>query len=214
MSVEKENLILTIFGMKGSGKSTLVKKILPEFPRVIVLDTNQEYERDVAVIFSDLLEAVDFLKGYAENDDPFSMAYVPDELPEDGITFLRMAATVPRSLVVVDEAHMYCSASVMPYPVQRLVRLGRHSEISQVYVAQRPAALPRDLTAQSDLVVSFRQHEGRDVAYMTGLFGRSAESLKTLSDYRVEVYGDTRKAPQAVLDARAKKAVDAQGNLF
>lgn len=209
-----QNLILTVFGRKGSGKTTLVKKIVAEFPRVLIVDTNGEYDDAVGIVFHNLDEALEYLTAVSNTNDAFSMAYVPLDMPKDGLDFLEVAFTVPGTLVVLDEAHMYCSSSTMPTPVQKLVRLGRHRSISQVYVAQRPASLPRDITAQSDVVVSFQQHEGRDLEYMGKLFGRSAEGLKTLAPYTVEVFGDVERAPFAVQKQMAKKGVAEQGSLF
>lgn len=215
----KRNLIVTMLGKKGSGKTTLVKAMLDEFPRVLIVDTNREYADSVDVTFSELPEALDYLKNVARQpaDQPFSAAYVPEDIPDDALDFLRVAYTLENFVLVLDEAHMYCRASVIPQPIMMLVRLGRHRAISQIYVSQRPSTIPRDMTAQSDLIVSFQQHEGRDIDYMTRLFGRDADSLKRLKPYTVEVFGTAEaleSLPLAVEKQRSKKAVDAQINLL
>jgi hypothetical protein len=210
----KQNLIVTLLGRKGSGKTTLAKDIIPEFPRVVILDTNGEYASVATVTFSTLEPALAYLVQRSKDDAPFVMAYTPDSTPQDGLDFLRVVFEVPRILVLVDEAHMYCKANQLPDEISKLVRLGRHREISQLYIAQRPASLPRDITAQSDVVASFQQHEGRDIEYMAKLFGQEAEGLKTLARYRVVIYGDRDRAPLAILQAEAKKPLTGQTSMF
>jgi len=215
-----ENVIVTVLGRKGMGKTTLVKELIREYPRVVVLDTNGEYGDAVAEQYGELGEAVHRLAEVApvESHSSFSIAYVPDQIPEDGLAFLSVAWEVTDCLVVVDEAAMYCASFVLPDEISKLVRLGRHRAISQVYVAQRAASLPRDITAQSDCVVSFQQHEGRDLEYMRQLFGERAEALRTIPKYKLMLFGDAEKAPLAAL-ARGpveppQNRVDTQGKLF
>lgn len=219
MKAAKRNLVITVLGRKGSGKTTLVKKLLTEFARVVIVDTNREYTDEVAVVVSKLDDALAYLEDVAKRpkDEAFSVAYIPAEIPEDALDFLKVVFTLENVLVVVDEAHMYCSAHTAPQEILKLVRLGRHRELSQVYVSQRPSTIPRDVTAQSDLIVSFQQHEGRDIEYMARLYGREADSLKRLKPYTVEVFGTDQAMetlPVSIEKARGKKGVDGQLSLL
>lgn len=189
-----QNLIAFFAGRKGSGKSTLVKECVAEFPRVVILDTMGEYGKEEQTLES-------AIQGLLAVSDKRRFFY-PVRLvhPEDGLRVLRVVYDIPDSLVVVEETSFYCSPSYLPDEMARLVRYGRHRQISQFYVARRPAEIHRDLTAQSDIIVSFVQHEPADVEYLRKVMGPKAELLPRLPKYAVMVSGDIEKAPLAVLE--------------
>jgi DNA helicase HerA-like ATPase len=84
-------------------------------------------------------------------------------------------------LFVVEEASVYLKPQLLPDPFKRLVRMGRHRPISQIYVAQRPAMLHRDILSQSDWVATFQQHGSTDVKYLEDVFAERAELIRTLT---------------------------------
>lgn len=54
------------------------------------------------------------------------------------------------------------------------LQYGRHHSISNVLVARRPSELDRMATAQADVIISFRQHEPRDLEYIRAIGGQAA----------------------------------------
>ena len=192
------NYVISVFGHKGSGKSTLVKELVAEHKRVIVFDTMGEYDDAI----EDYNTAVREL-GRVQDARRFRVAI---RLPEDddALDAMEVAYEVPRCLVVFEETSFYCSPSTMPTILKKFVRYGRHREISQVYVSRRPAEINRDLTAQSDLIVSFRQHEPNDVDYLRKLMGSQADKLPHLREYRIIASGDVDSAPLPILERLAK----------
>lgn len=213
-----DNTIVTVFGRKGSGKSTLVRQIADEFPRVTVIDTLGEYGVRTHTARNLVLPST-IMPGWTVTQTKVQggAAIVRlAKLPEfrlslraadtvDLLELLEVVYEVPDQLVIVEEASFYVSPSQLPPQISTLVRVGRHRRISQVYVARRPSELHRDLTAGSDLVVSFQQHEPRDVEYLVKLAGPEAASVKSLKRFKVWAYGDLSKAPLALLHRLPEK---------
>lgn len=200
-----KNTLATFLGKKGSGKTTLVKECLREHSRVLAFDINGEYrpEDGLAVVwgFEECLEAMERIE--PGETFAYSLRCVDDEehdAVEDYLDLMRVAFELPGTLLVLEECNNYCSSATLPWELARLVRQGRHREIDQYYVARRPSELHRDLTANSDFVVTFRQEEPRDVLYLRERMGPElAERARTLADYQIIVHGDLDVAPTAVL---------------
>jgi hypothetical protein len=195
------NVVISVFGRKGSGKSTLVREIVDEAPRVIVFDTMGEYARKRDKIF-DTFESAASELGRVQHERRFRVIIqLVDE--EDALAAMRVAYDVPACLIVVEETSFYCSPSYLPMELARFVRYGRHREIDQIYVSRRPAEIHRDLTAQSDLIVSFQQHEPGDVEYLRKVMGPDADRLPGLPKYAIIVSGDVADAPLPILERLA-----------
>lgn len=198
-----QNLIVSVFGRKGCGKTTLVKEIVDDSPRVIVFDTLGEYARKKDKIF-DTFESAAVELGRVQHERRFRVIIQLVE-EEDALAAMRVAYGVPKSLIVVEETSFYCSPSYLPPELAKFVRYGRHREISQVYVSRRPAEIHRDLTAQSDIIVSFQQREPADVDYLKKTMGPVAERLPHLKKYEIIATGEVRDAPLPILERLAKQ---------
>jgi len=194
-----DNTILCLFGKKGSGKSTLTKEIVREWPRVIVLDTMSEYNEadkfETAWGFRDITE---LLQSRCD-DRRYKLSLQGFDI-EEGLTILELCWEIPDSFIVIEEAGLYSSPSQLPSPVANLVLRGRHREISTLWTSQRPASLNRAITSQADVIIAFRQHEERDVHSLKSVLGDKAEELRNLPDYHIMAYGNRAKFPLAVIE--------------
>jgi len=197
-----QNLIITILGRKGSGKSTLTRELIAERPRVIILDAVGEYpdeqgyppKTEVVWGIDDCLNALE----ETEDRDKFRLSLRCYQREED-LDLLDACFETKDCLVVVEETWRLCTPYEIPDPLSKLVRFGRHHRIDQIYVSQRGSSIHRDLTAQSDLIVSFQQHEPRDVMYLRSL-GDANESVRTLPPFKVICIGDIDRAPVPILE--------------
>lgn len=217
-----QNLVLSIFGRKGSGKSTIVREIVVEHDRVYYLDSMGEADASSGFEVVHGMEAcVSAIMG-TRGKKKFRLSLRMDDT-EELITLLdliyEVAETLPGCLVVVEETSFYCSPSFLPSEISKLVRYGRHRGIDQVYIARRPSEIHRDLTAQSDLIVTFAMHEPRDLAYLAQIAPtrEEAERVRNLPKWKVAAWGDMDRVPLAVLaqmhekpseSSEAKKPLD------
>lgn len=193
------NLIVSIFGRKGSGKTELSKKILRDFPRVIAFDTVAQYgeEEGFTVCFGK--EACARAMERHARAQSFRLSLRSDDT-EELLALMEVAYELTDTLVIVDETPFYCSPSNLPRELSLLVRYGRHRRISQVYIAQRPSEVHRSITAQSDIIVSFVQREPRDVKYLVDAGGGlDAEHVDRLPQYRLIAFGDGMERPDVPL---------------
>ena len=198
-----QNLIVTVLGRKASGKSTLVSKIIADAPRLIVIDTVGEYGQAQKIVpIHGIIECCDALAA-CEKRATFRISCRADET-EDLLDLLNICYELPNILLVVEETSFFCSPAFLPPEISKLVRYGRHREISQVYVSRRASEIHREITAQSDLIVSFEQREPRDIEYLAITSGQSPRALvaafQRLPRYRCFVWGDVERAPLAVIE--------------
>lgn len=197
----KQNTIAVVLGRKGSGKSTLVHELLEEAPRVLVLDYLGEYGgRDLCRVVRGRDAAFRALER-AWGADRFRIA-VRETEGQDSLDVLAAAAELEDYLLVIEEASAYCSPQGVPREIAQIVRYGRHRSIDQLFVAQRPSMLHRDITSAADVVISFQHHERADIDYLVQTVGEHMAAVRELAPYEITVGGpgvDLGKVPVAVL---------------
>jgi hypothetical protein len=160
--MEQQNRITGIIGRKGAGKSRKAREILQCTPRLFVFDTMGEHEF-VPNTCRDLQEAEEFL-AWAEMQGTFAGRFVPDDDIEG--TFTVTAQWVYEQgemLFAVEEIPLLCRPGFLPPELGRLVRLGRHHDVSLLWTAQRAAEVSRTLTAMTDVFILFSNTEPRDL---------------------------------------------------
>jgi len=196
-----QNTVTVVIGRKGSGKSTIVREIVADYPRVMVLDSLAEYDDCDVVEEDDCPEAL--LK--ASGQSKFRIACRCLGL-EDNLDLMRIAYEMPpKTLIVIEEASLYASPTHLPDEMAALIRYGRHRELDLVFVARRPSELHRDVTANADVLVTFQTQEPRDIMYLRSFYGDEALTLPTLPLYHIKVFGDLSKAPGPVLHRLAQQ---------
>lgn len=213
--ITSTNTIGSLFGRKGCGKSTLALEIMREHPRVLVIDYLGEYGTGKGfTVHEGFVSSVNALSRWAGRKR-FALSLRVDEVHE-ALALLEVAWEMRGYLLVIEEASWLCSPSQLPRELSKFVRMGRHREISQLYVAQRPAMVHRDVTSQSDFIVSFQQHEARDIKFLeASTLGAQAEHVRTLPRFAIvaaAANGEESTFPKAVRRRLAKspkqKAVD------
>lgn len=198
-----ENLICTICGRKGSGKTELTKKIAKHYTHVIAVDTVAQYGPEDG--FHVAHGKVNCAKLLLEvHKRPMYRVALRSDKTDELLELIGALYEFEDTLVIVDETPWYCSPSDLPDELSRLVRYGRHRRISQLYVTQRPSEIHRSITAQSDIIVSFVQREPRDVKYLIDAGGGDqARRVSELPEYRLIAFGDgmdTDKVPIPILE--------------
>lgn len=199
-----DNTITSVFGYKGSGKSTLAAAIAREHSRVATIDTLGEHAGEPVFGLDACLARLE----RAEGERRFRLSLRCSSL-DDMLDLVGVCYELTDVLIVVEETSFFCSPSHLPDELSQLVRYGRHRRIDQLYISRRPAEIHRDLTAQSDVIVSFAQREPRDLDYLARIAGADVSRLRTLPPFKVLAWGNRAKFPLAVWEQLDASAVSA-----
>lgn len=185
-ATKRERVAAVILGKPGYGKSHLVKTyIIPQLVKsrkpVFILDCLNEYQdhSDVTVSGSALPR---FLHDAAEKGVDLSGRRVrvlvdSEESARFGMLAIRIWAR-PAS-IIIEEADRYGNPSKMSPVLSDWVNYGRHWGADIVMIARRAASINRSMTAAADVIISFCQHETRDIEALRG-YTDAAEMLRTL----------------------------------
>jgi len=157
------------FGLRGSGKSWLLKSIADTTPSHIVYDPLREHE------------------GYNR--------YIPDDrtsVPE--LNRFISEIVIPRrpALVVIDEASRYIKPKPNPLPeaVGDLNDFARHWKISCGYVARRPVQFHTDIVELADVVFFFALPGKNDHRYLEDLHVGLGDAVRELPKYHFAVLSE------------------------
>lgn len=176
-----------IFGMTGSGKSTLTEQVTGLFQRRVIFDRLQEWRGRIpgAITvrsFEQFREA--YKKVYML--DEFTLVYEPmpgtpqDRLLIDTDNILCLVYQVEaygkKGLsFIFEEVWLYAPLHGIPEWFQETMLTGRHHRISIVGNSQRPAHVSKTMVSQSRHVFVGQFYESRDKKYFEETFGRIAE---------------------------------------
>jgi hypothetical protein len=151
-----------IFGVRGSGKSWLVKKILDSTPDHLIYDPLDEHQ------------------GYRR--------YIPtlraSETELNGVINDLVIPRKPR-LFIVDEANKYIRPKPAPLPsgVADLNDFARHWSISCGWVCRRMTQFSTDIVELSNHLFFFQLTGRNDWKYMEGLHQGLGEAVRNLGPY-------------------------------
>ena len=95
---------------------------------------------------------------------------------------LEVAWQIGNMMIVIEEADWLASTSTIHPMIKKMIKKGRHRQISLAAVSRRPAELSRLLTSQADEIVSFKMTEPADLDYMKHC-GFDPEVLQNLSEH-------------------------------
>jgi len=169
--------IILIFGRTGSGKSFLTKKIIRNERRLIVIDSMYEYTD--GIIFYRLNALIDYL----QNNKPATFRFICrfDTELEIELLFL-LVWELQNVFLVVEESEYYISPYKKISNFLRLVRYGRHRNISIVAVARRVVELSNDIKFNANQIITFKQILKNDLKYLESL-GFDADEVTNLKRY-------------------------------
>ena len=178
-----DRFIVGFFGKAGSGKSFKIQQVLDYFPRpVFILDTQNEFDEGLQFDDAEVLQAY-LIEGHPNASGIYVLNATTDE--DFDRFFLILSTGQFPATVVIDEADLFCTPYNINGDLSRIIKYGRHWEQNIVYAARRPAEVNRNLTAQSDCLVSFKQTEPRDIASLKQSYVE-AEKLSDLDETKYE----------------------------
>ena len=181
---ERQNKIIGVAGRKGSGKSTIAREILQRSNRLFLFDTMGEHAW-VPERFENEQEAVMFLM-----ETPYRETFIGSLIPSGddfAAEFSEVCVEVydaGNMLFGVEEIPMLSTAGFVPKKFNKIVRLGRHRNLSILYTAQRLSECPRALTSATDIFILFCHSEPRDLdAISDRCGGEIARKVQELGDH-------------------------------
>lgn len=184
---------VTLFcGNTQQGKSTLALKMaLREWPRVIVLDSARSKVFNAIAPGGQFTDWPSLARWLLKEGNalPRWCIALRSKSPEDYAATLRCAEHMRGILILCDETHKLCRMEGVQLPLELCALTGAHygggSGVGLYMVAQRPGSVPINIRSQAERVITFRQREPRDIAWLTEWSGSEewAAGIAGLADH-------------------------------
>lgn len=165
-------------GQTGSGKSYGAAQFFQTLPRAFVAECG--YDEFPALRFSEFPDVVSYLSGIRAFDNPnvpFRVSYTP-RIAEYPLVF-EISLELGNCWLFLEEADRFGEPADC-WAYDEVITRGRHRGISICALSLHPFKLPIDLRRQATSIVSFRQTEPRDVAWIEDHVGPIAQELPQL----------------------------------
>jgi DNA helicase HerA-like ATPase len=154
--------VAACFGRRGTGKTTLARKIAQHQARVLVWDYMGEYG-PLAFRSEGNLDALDTYLKEMGKQSFWAARFIPRTGDvEEFERFCVRAWKYRNYVLVIEEAAAVTQASFLPPNFGRLVRQGRHRGIGLLWCTQRLNEVSRTLTALTDYWCGFNIAEPAD----------------------------------------------------
>lgn len=179
--------LICIFGKRGSGKTTLIKGNLNNFPGpVVCLDILGNFNDESYIQLTSISETINNIKYYKENKDDPEINKIIVLKPSDpnlAVEYISSALwNAECGTLVIDEADAFSMSEAPCF--DQLVRYGRNKGINIVTGCRRPAEISRNITAGANKIFIFQTQEPRDVDYFEStVLGKDAEKLMNLLQF-------------------------------
>jgi len=195
--VIKNARCIAVYGRRGSGKSTLVKRLIADAPRLVVFDPVDEYGGVRGIRRAPSLKDVRAMMrvGWASG---FKIAYITtSDHPRmlHGLADLIWQAQAPygagrdrrKVVLVVEEMNLGFPAFKLPaqwFAMGRAVLQGRHRGIEVIGVTQRPALVSTDFRGNVAETYALALATSHDYRAVFEVYGREAErALRSLAPH-------------------------------
>jgi len=183
-------MLISIFGKRGSGKTTLIKGNLDQFPGpVAVVDIlgNFQTEVDEEKITTSVADFIEMLEGWKKSTDKKKeknkvFVLMPEEISM-AVDFVSAALwELEGGTLVIDESDAveYHMAPCF----DKIIRYGRNRRVHLITGCRRPAEISRNITAGANRLFILKTQEPRDIEfYEKTLIGKRARALMSMADY-------------------------------
>ncbi len=163
-------MITLVFGKRGSGKTYLVKKLIRDLYSAVVADVFNEYA------------PLPLAKTPQDIVDNRKIRVMMDSENAENL-FLETISHLKNRTIVIEEIDRFCSPYWIEPRLDRLVRYGRHKNISIIGVSRRPVEIHRNLTANANEIISFRMIEPNDLKYFRQISTNFSMEIQHLGRY-------------------------------
>lgn len=194
---DKRREIILNFGKTGFGKTVLNKYILiKKFPRVLIIDPNDEYK---GLEFNSLNELIE----YVEKHQVYKIKIFRLDWFEQ---ICEIVLELGNVTLLVDEAQRVLPVrEKMPEVFQEIVFQGRHKNINLILTSQRPSKVNIDIRSQFSKMFLFNQTEKKDIDWIEDV-SFDVPEISNLSKFEYyEITPDSIAKKQINIDKIFKK---------
>ena len=160
--------------------------MLPGLNRVLVYDPIDDY-KSIGTYFTTPGALCDF---FVKNDKlDYCVRFISDDRSLFDVV-CRLVYSIQCVHFVIEEISLYCDSNPysVPHYLDKIIRFGRRWDQVLISTSQRPADIPKILMSQSSKIVSFRQHQKRDLDALSDYF--PGDRLMALAQFKYLVYSD------------------------
>lgn len=200
MNDQNQTTVICIFGMRGSGKSSLTRKLANPHARLVVFDRLREWTHIPSDSIADSYHSfanifrrvgtfdhyiipVQFRRGASEDDIATETEAILKLVYDFGFQLNRQHVSHPVCLVF-EELQFYCNPQGIPPMLSEVLFTGRHAQLSIIGNTQRPASIHKGFISQADRILVGQLFEKRDIEYIAqSSFGADAFKAQTLEKY-------------------------------
>lgn len=175
----------TLVGRSGTGKTTLLRQILRETDRALVLDVLGNFRPGLYCRSRE-----EILSYFKRNSDlrRFRVIYYPaidlsrrEAVFEEADFICRLSRAVAPCDVFIDELDTFCDATELPPEMDVLIRYGRNIGVSLRAAVRRPrSVIPRHYITETTRFSIFRCVDPNDSSFLESYTGISKEAIARL----------------------------------
>jgi energy-coupling factor transporter ATP-binding protein EcfA2 len=190
MPKQSDSKIITVVGLRGSGKSTLTRILAEPYAKRVIFDITEEWNdsqfryvhnfKEFAAVYREIFTEETYTIivrfEFGLSDD------IIHQETDQIISLLYKAGkdTELESLIVFEEAHNYFPNHTLSPLMRSLLTQGRHAHINIIANTQRAASISKLLISQSAEVYMGQQFESNDINYLRETCGEIAEEASQL----------------------------------
>lgn len=201
-------MLITVFGRRGSGKTTLIRSLIPKLKKpVVIIDILGNFDPDSpegakwtreqkGVNHAEWVQTEDYQEALLALDDYHrkpaehsGYIVVRDGDIDRAVDYMCSALWAIRGgTLVIDEADAIKEKDAPCF--NEAIRYGRNKGIDLITGCRRPAEISRNVTAGADIAYCLTTQEPRDIDYYRDFLGENvAETLARLPQHH-GVYRD------------------------
>lgn len=177
--------LITVFGVRGSGKTTLIAGQIPDMKKpVVIIDVlgNEKFDFEGAVHVSETSQAIEEIAKSFEDPDHSQIIVLRTSDYNAAVDWISSALwTSKGGTLVIDEGDAFDIPEAPCF--DEIIRYGRNRGVSIIVGCRRPAEISKNITANANKIYCFITHEPNDLKYFTPVFGEKADELLSLPQF-------------------------------